>query len=420
MVRWLLVFWLFVLSAVSFLDRTNISIAGSSLATDYGLSNQQLGFVFSAFLIGYALFQTPGGWLADKLGARRVLTAAVLWWGVFTALVAVLKSTAAHALFFFIAIRFLLGAGEAIIYPASNQFVTRWIPTHQRGMANGWIFAGVGAGAGISPPLITWVMVHYGWRSSFYICAAIGLAAGTVWYLIARDKPEQHPWVEPRELAEIEAGLTVKPAASESSLVPWSKIIGSRSVLAVTVAYFCYGYVAWIFFSWFFIYLKKVRGLDLKSSALYGMLPFIAMTICCLLGGLVNDRLSKSRGKRAGRVGVAVFSMALTCVFLIFGSRADDPRLAGIVLAGDAGALYLSQSSFWSVTADIGGASSGSVSGLMNMGAQLGGALTASLTPWIADRYGWTASFLVAAALCVVGAFTWLLVDPDRKLASES
>jgi ACS family glucarate transporter-like MFS transporter len=420
MVRWLLVFWLFVLSAVSFLDRTNISIAGSSLATDYGLSNQQLGFVFSAFLIGYALFQTPGGWLADKLGSRRVLTAAVLWWGVFTALVAVLKSTAAHALFFFIAIRFLLGAGEAIIYPASNQFVTRWIPTHQRGIANGWIFAGVGAGAGISPPLITWVMVHYGWRSSFYICAAIGLAAGAVWYLIARDKPEQHPWVEAQELAEIEAGLTVKPDGSESSLVPWGTIVGSRSVLAVTVAYFCYGYVAWIFFSWFFIYLKKVRGLDLKSSALYGMLPFIAMTICCLLGGLVNDHLSKSRGKRAGRVGVAVFSMALTSVFLIFGSRADDPRLAGIVLAGGAGALYLSQSSFWSVTADIGGASSGSVSGLMNMGAQLGGALTASLTPWIADRYGWTASFLVAAALCAVGAFTWLLVDPDRKLASQS
>jgi ACS family glucarate transporter-like MFS transporter len=420
MVRWLLVFWLFVLSAVSFLDRTNISIAGSSLATDYGLSNQQLGFVFSAFLIGYALFQTPGGCLADKIGSRRVLTAAVLWWGVFTALVAVLKSTAAHALFFFIAIRFLLGAGEAIIYPASNQFVTRWIPTHQRGIANGWIFAGVGAGAGISPPLITWVMVHYGWRSSFYICAAIGLAAGAVWYLIARDKPEQHPWVEAQELAEIEAGLTVKPDGSESSLVPWGTIVGSRSVLAVTVAYFCYGYVAWIFFSWFFIYLKKVRGLDLKSSALYGMLPFIAMTICCLLGGLVNDHLSKSRGKRAGRVGVAVFSMALTSVFLIFGSRADDPRLAGIVLAGGAGALYLSQSSFWSVTADIGGASSGSVSGLMNMGAQLGGALTASLTPWIADRYGWTASFLVAAALCAVGAFTWLLVDPDRKLASQS
>ncbi len=420
MIRWLLVFWLFVLSAVSFLDRTNISIAGSSLASDYNLSNQQLGFVFSAFLIGYALFQTPGGRLADKLGSRRVLTAAVLWWGIFTAIVAVLNSSAAHALFFFVAVRFLLGAGEAIIYPASNQFVTRWIPTHQRGIANGLIFAGVGAGAGISPPLITWVMIHHGWRTSFYICAAIGLAAGAVWYVIARDKPEQHPLVSAQELAQIEAGLTVKPAASTSSLVPWSKILGSRSVLAVTVAYFCYGYVAWIFFSWFFIYLKKVRGLDLKSSAQYGMLPFLAMTVCCLAGGMINDYLSKSQGKRAGRVGVAVFSMALTCVFLILGSRANDARLAGIVLAGGAGALYLSQSSFWSVTADIGGASSGSVSGLMNMGAQLGGALTASLTPWIADRYGWTASLLVAAALCVVGALAWLLVDPERALSTRS
>ncbi len=419
-IRWLLVFWLFVLSAVSFLDRTNISIAGGSLAADYGLSNQQLGFVFSAFLIGYALFQTPGGWLADQLGSRHVLTGAVLWWGIFTALVAVIHSTVAHALFFFIAVRFLLGAGEAIIYPASNQFVACWIPTSQRGIANGLIFAGVGAGAGISPPLITWVMIQYGWRSSFYICAVIGLAAGVVWFFIARDKPEQHPWVSPSELAQIEAGLTVKPSNASASMVLWTNILASRSVLAVTIAYFCYGYVAWIFFSWFFIYLKKVRGLDLKASALYGMLPFIAMTICCLLGGLLNDRISKWQGKRAGRVGVAVFSMALTAVFLILGSRAADARLAGLVLAGGAGALYLSQSSFWSVTADIGGASSGSVSGLMNMGAQIGGALTASLTPWIADRYGWTASFLVAAALCLVGAFTWLLVDPDWKLESQS
>src|SRR5580658_766694 len=208
MIRWLLVFWLFVLSAVSFLDRTNISIAGSSLATDYGLSNQQLGFVFSAFLIGYALFQTPGGWLADKIGSRRVLTAAVLWWGVFTALVAVLKSTAAHALFFFIAIRFLLGGGEAIIYPASNQFVTRWIPTHQRGIANGLIFAGVGAGAGISPAIVTSIMVHYGWRWSFWLSALLGLVVGAVWYLTARDTPEKHSKVSASELFHIQSGLT--------------------------------------------------------------------------------------------------------------------------------------------------------------------------------------------------------------------
>ena len=116
-VRWFLVFWLFILSAVSFLDRVNISIAGSSIAAEYGLSDVHLGWVFSSFLLGYALFQTPGGRLADKWGSRRVLTAGVLWWGIFTALTAAVPSGLARALLLFISIRFLLGAGEAIIYP---------------------------------------------------------------------------------------------------------------------------------------------------------------------------------------------------------------------------------------------------------------------------------------------------------------
>jgi ACS family glucarate transporter-like MFS transporter len=182
------------------------------------------------------------------------------------------------------------------------------------------------------------------------------------------------------------------------------------------VSYFCYGYVAWIFFSWFYIYLAKVRGLDLKASAFYSMLPPIAMLVFCLLGGVVNDRLTRSQGPRAGRCGVAVFSILAAGFFIAFGARVESARLASVVLAGGAGALYFSQSSFWSVTADIAGASSGMVSGLMNMGGQVGGALTASLTPWIASRFGWTASFMTAASLCVMGAACWLVVDPSRKL----
>ena len=207
-VRWFLIFWLFILSAVAFLDRVNISIAGGSIADEYHLSNVQLGWVFSAFLVGYALMQTPGGWLADRLGSRKILAAGVLWWGIFTALSAAVPSTIVGALGIFIALRFLLGAGEAIIYPASNQFVARWIPSRERGIANGWIFAGVGAGAGITPPLITWVMLHYGWRSSFYICAVIGVLTGAIWYVIARDSPQEHPRVSAAELAAIQSGLT--------------------------------------------------------------------------------------------------------------------------------------------------------------------------------------------------------------------
>jgi len=421
-VRWFLVFWLFVLSSVAFLDRVNISVASGSIAETYSLSDVQLGAIFSAFLVGYALSQTPGGWLADRFGSRRVLTAGVLWWGVFTALAAAIPSKIGHALVAFVAIRFLLGVGEAIVYPASNQFVAHWIPTQERGIANGWIFAGVGAGAGITPPLITYVMIHWGWRWSFWICAIIGIIVGVVWYVISRDTPEQHPRVSATERAHIAAGLTGSTTSSAAgpahgALTAWRTIVGSKNVRTLTLAYFCFGYVSWIFFTWFYRYLAKVRGLDLKSSAFYATLPFIAMAAASSLGGLASDRLTRWRGKRLGRCGLAAVSMALAGGFIAFGSTVASARLASVVLAGGAGALYLAQSSFWSVSADIGGTSSGSVSGLMNTGAQTGGAITASLTPAIAVHYGWTASFLVAVAVCVCGAVSWLFVDPRQDLA---
>jgi ACS family glucarate transporter-like MFS transporter len=423
-VRWFLVFWLFVLSAVSFLDRINISIASGSIVDAYQLTDVQLGKVFSALVAGYALFQTVGGYLADRFGPRRVLTAGVLWWGVFTALTALVPANISGALALFILVRFLLGAGEAVIYPAANQFVARWIPVRERGIANGWIFAGVGAGAGLTPPLITYFMTHYGWRASFWVCAVIGLLAGAVWFFAARDDPSEHPHVSAAELATIQSGLTVSHVPNSRQepadlLVPWKRVVTSREVWALTISYFCYGYVAWIFFSWFFRYLAKVRGLDLKASAFYSMLPFLAMLVGCLLGGTVNDRLTKRSGPRLGRCIVAAFSMGVAGVFIACGSQVQGVRLASVVLAGGAGALYFAQSSFWSVTADIAGASAGSVSGFMNMGAQIGGALTGSLTPWIAVRYGWTASFLVAAALCILGALCWLAVDPLRSLTEQ-
>ena len=417
-IRWLLIFWLFVLSAVAYLDRVNISIAGSLLASEYHLSKIQLGWIFSAFLAGYALFQTPGGWLADTFGARRVLALGVVWWGIFTALTAAVPAKLSSALAAFLGVRFALGAGEAVIYPSSNQFVSRWIPRTERGIANGWIFSGVGVGAGFTPPLITYIMLRHGWRWSFVVCAVLGLFAGLVWYLIARDSPEKHPLVSANELARIQSDLPVTAGGEKSALVSWNRLLGSREVLAATLSYFSFGYVAWIFFSWFYIYLAEVRGLNLKASALYSMLPFIAMAVCSPLGGAVSDRLTRRKGARAGRSGVAVFAMILAALFLVLGSSAEDSRVAVVVLAGGAGALYLSQSSFWSVTADIGGRSSGSVSGFMNMGNQLGGMTTASLTPWIASRLGWKAPFFVAAALCLGGAVAWLFVDPSRRLDS--
>jgi ACS family glucarate transporter-like MFS transporter len=424
-VRWLLIFWLFLLSAVAFLDRVNLSIAGKFIAAEFHLSDIQLGNVLSAFLLGYALFQIPSGRFADRIGPRRVLALGVIWWGVFTALTAMVSPRFSLSVLFFVAVRFLLGAGEAIIYPASNRFVAQWIPSEERGIANGWIFAGVGVGSGATPIFITYIVTHWGWRWSFWISAVIGLFAGLIWFLIARDSPEQHPWVSSAELAFIQksGAASSLPASSANvsapkQVVPWSAILGSANVWSITLSYFCFGYVAWIFFGWFYTYMAKVRGLDLKATAAYSTMVFLAMATMSPLGGLISDALVKRRGKRFGRASIAVVSLTLACTFLILGSKADSPVLASIVLAGGAGALYLSQSSFWSVTADIAGGSSGSVSGFMNMGAQLGGAVTTTLTPVIASHFGWTVSFYVAAALAITGAFLWLFIDPTIPLVT--
>ncbi len=420
-IRWALIGWMFAISAIAYLDRVNIAIAGRAIQQEFHFNNIQLGWVFSAFVAGYALFQAPGGRLADRFGPRRILALGTIWWCIFTSLTALVPAGIASVLTVFLAVRFSLGVGEAVVYPSSNRLVAAWIPSQERGIANGLIFAGVGAGAGITPPLITYILVNYGWRWSFWISAIVGLAAGAIWFLLARDRPVDHPWVSPAELRYIRAGLPEQPTGpATSQILPWRSIFKSKDVLAVTLSYFCFGYVAYIFFTWFFIYLNTVRRLDLKSSSYYGMLPFIAMATCSPLGGWISDRLTKRYGKRIGRGAVASVSIGLAAVFIAVGTQASDARLATVVLAGGAGALYLSTSSFWSVTADLAGSSAGTVSGVMNMGNQIGGTLTASLTPLIAVHFGWTASFLVAAALCVVGSLAWLMVDPERQLAARS
>jgi len=419
--RYLLVVWLGVLSAIAFLDRTNISVAGIAISREFAISNTRLGWIFSAFLIGYAGFQVPAGMLARQLGPRRLLAFAGIWWAFFTTLTAAVPPSFRVAVPLLIAVRLALGAGEATMYPAASQFVERWFPIAERGRANGIIFAGVGLGSGLTPYIVTQISLHLGWRTSFWISAAVGVVGALIWYIIARDTPEQHNSISAPERERIVATRELSTQANgmtRARLIPWRRLLSSREVLALALSYFTFGYVAWIYFAWLFIYLAQVRGLNLKSSALYTTLPFIAMTIGCLLGGVISDAVASRFGLRAGRSIVPGFALALTAVLLIVGSRAHEARLAALVLALGAGILYLAQSAFWAVAADVGGENTSVVSAVVNMGAQLGGACVASLTPVIANHYGWTMSFVVAAVLALAGGIIWLVIDPHRRITS--
>ena len=424
-IRYLLVLWILVLSTIAFLDRTNISIAGVQISKEFRIDNSHLGWIFSAFLIGYAAFQIPGGVLVRRFGPRRVLTFFVFFWGVFTVLTALVPPDMRGAVWVLFMVRVVLGASSAVMYPSANQFVERWFPIHERGKSNGIVFGGVGLGSGLAPPLLTSIILLYGWHSAFWFCAFVGTLAAAVWYVVARDAPELHPWVSSEELAMIASGRgdTATETAEafrgekKKAAVPWMNIFTSKEVLAMMGSYFSYGYISWIFFSWFYIYLAQVRGLSLKASAVYSIFPFIAMTVGSLSGGVASDWLAHVVGARVGRCILPACALAMTGILLLVGSRAHDAVTATAVLACGAGSLYVSQSCFWSVSADFAGEFAGVVSSTVNMSCQIGAAVTASLTPLIAAHFGWEASFLAATMLAMLGAFAWLFVDPHARLA---
>lgn len=419
-IRYLLVLWLFVLSAVAYLDRTNISIAGIQISREFAVDNAHLGWIFSAFLIGYATFQIPAGLLARRLGPRRILCFGIAWCSVFAALTALVPPTVRGAVFLLALVRFGLGCGEAVMYPAASQFVKRWFPVNERGKANGLIFAGVGIGAGLTPPLVTAIILRHGWRAAFWFSAAIDATASLVWYVIARDTPAEHPLASEAEKVLIDgqrnqfsqSASPVNAVRDIKLAVPWAKILSSKEVFALTSSYFAFGYVAWIFFAWFYIYMAQVRGLNLKASAAFSTLPFIAMTLGSLGGGVVSDWIAARFGLRRGRCLLPALSFASTAILLVVGSRVHSAAAGGLILACGAGVLYISQSAFWAVTADIAGENVGVVSAIMNMGGQAGGAFTASLTPLIAVHWGWEMSFVAAASVAVLGGAAWLIINP--------
>jgi ACS family glucarate transporter-like MFS transporter len=418
-VRYLLVFWVFILSALAYVDRTNLSIAKFSIGHEFGINDATFGHILSAFLLGYAGFQIPAGLFARRVGPRRSLALLGAWWGVFIFLIACIPYQAAAALTIFLVLRFILGAGEAVMYPAATQFVERWFPARERGRANGIVFAGVGLGSTITPPLVTWIIAHHGWRASFVFSAVAGAIGGLIWYLISRDTPEQHPSVS---AAERDLILRERRKASDAKKppVPWARIFSNRSVQAMLVSYFAFLYVLWIFMGWMYTYMVKAHHVDLKSSALYTMLPYIAMTIGCLTGGTVCDGVVARFGLRMGRCGLPAIAFVLTGVLLFAGSAVQGTLAAAILLACGAGALYLSQSSYWAVCADLAGENTSVLAGVINMGGQIGGAVATSLTPLIAARFGWQAAFGTGAALALIGAASWLLVDPKCPLVPET
>ena len=417
-VHWLLLALLFGTSVVTYIDRVNISVTARQMMPAFGLTQQQMGGIFSAFVVGYALFQIPGGWLADRWGARIVLTGALMWWSICTALTAVIAvSPVAEFLGIvgaLVLVRFALGLGEAVALPSFNRAIANWMPSDARGLGIGIAIGGIGLGSAITPPLAAWVMVNWRWQTVFYLSAGLGIVMGLLWWILARDRPQEHPWTR----AQVSDPTECPQSESRTGKVPLA-LLTHASIWWLVLSYSCLGYVAYVYLSWFYLYLVNVRGFDALQGGLYASAPFWAILIGCPLGGWATDRLAATHGVTRGRLLAGMAGMACAGCAIAVGAFVDSAGLAIVSLSLGAGCLYFAVGAYWASTSDLSTTHTGTLSGLMNTGANLGGALSPSLTPWMAAQWGWSVALAAAGAIALLGAALWLKIDLSKKLDGD-
>lgn len=424
-VRWAVIGMLAVISGTTYMDRLNLGIAGKYIQDQYAFSDQTMGWILSAFVLGYALFQVPSGWAGDRIGPRRMLTFAIVWWSVFTVLTALAPELPLAGWFgvawSFAIVRFLIGMGESAAYPNSAKIVSYWSPAGSRGVATSVFIAGLGVGGAISPVAITWVMAHWGWRVSFFLCGVLGGIVAITWHLCARDHPEQHPGVNAEELQVIYRNQdkleAPKPPEDNAAVrVPWKAMFKSRSTLALVLSYFFIAYPAYIYYTWFFIYLIRVRALSVEQTGFWGSTPFIAIILLAPFGGWLSDRLVSRLGVRRGRRYALWIGVAFSAVMLPLGGYVSNNAGAILLLACASGFNLFATTIWWAACNDISPNYSGSLSGLMNMSGNLGGWLSPILTAAIVTRFGWNMAFNFAGLMTLTAGLLWAAVRADEKL----
>ena len=402
----------FFMAFLMYMERGAIGAAAPSIMREFDLDKVSMGWAISAFGWSYALCQVPAGWMADRFGPRAVLAVAMIWWSIFTAATALSFNALSLA-----ATRLLFGAGEAAAFPAGSRALVAWLPMRQRAFGQGFQHSGARLGAAVAPAIVASLIAVSGWRMVFYIFGVIGIAWALGWYAVYRNSPAEHPRVDSAELALLPMRA---PVAGRGRRVPWNHILSSRNLWRLSAVYFCYGFVLWLYLAWFPTYLKEARHFaGLKASL--ASLPLLAATATNIAGGLLSDRFaSQWKDLRRGRIIVSRFGFLIAGIALLPGVLASHEFAALACLTAALGGLELTVAVSWAICVDIGGSFSGSVSSVMNMFGNLGGAVSAVAVGYLATRFGWTSPFLVASALCVISAWVIGSIDPRRSAVGES
>ncbi len=317
--RWRIILVLFVMAVALYVDRVNISVAAPALAQEFNLSPAALGTVLSVFLFGYAIGLIPGGYLADRVGPRRLLTIAGLLWGISTAAVACLPYASKAALMALVGARFLLGLCEACAFPTFNRAVANWMLPGERARASGWLHCGAGLGGALTPPLIAVVTAYWGWRAAFLLSGVLTCSVALWWFRAATDHPADHPRVSAAEL-----NLIVSHR-EDDKIKPWPpdvawfrRMLRSREAWLLAASEFSFGVAGFVFATWFYTYLVRVRGAQSMQSAWLSSMPYMAIALGAPLGGFLCDRSARLLGAPWGRRLIPLVTIPLSGIALAF------------------------------------------------------------------------------------------------------
>lgn len=422
-IRWWIMAFTALTTAVAIVGRLDLGVLGKYIQDEFAFNAQTMGWIFSAFAFAYQPFQIPGGWAGDRYGPRKVFTFSILLWAVATAAIALVSrlplSQWVGMAWSFAILRFLIGLGEAPTSPNAAKAVSNWMGSVRRGVGVSFHIIGIGLGGALAPVAITWIGQRWGWRPCFYLSSALGIVVALIWWFYSTDRPEEHPRVNAAELALIRAGRPERDSHGAArgwprKRPPWGRMLSSLSVWGILLSYFCQGYMPFIYMTWFFIYLVRVRGLSMMQGGVWGSAPFVAMLLLAPVGGWLSDFAVARFGKRRGRQSTVWLGMGCSAILLWAGSHTVNNTAAILMLAVAAGCNYFAVPSWWATCIDLTPTYSGSLSGLMNMFS--GGWLAPILTAYIATHFGWTQALDFAALLTAIGGLLWIFVDASGSL----
>lgn len=412
--RWFVLFLISLMYLITYMDRANIGVTASSMASEFGMSKIDMGLVFSAFAWAYAAGQIPGGWLADRFGPKKVLLSIVSFWSFMTAATAWASGTVS-----LIGVRFLFGLGEAGAFPTASRAMQLWFPREERGIIQGVTHCFSRLAVAATPFIAVAIMTAFGWRWVFYLFALPGLAWAVLFAVLYRNRPQENPRVNEAELAHIRGGQENAAIHSTSrQSVPWKRIFSSPNMAYIAGAYFCFFYGSYFYLTWFPTYLLEYRHLSLKEVGLWASVPLITAMIGDITGGWLTDTLyRRTRRLKFSRRFVAALAYLGAATFLVPAALTGDAMTAIFCLAASNFFLEMVLGPAWAVPMDVAGASSGTVTGVMNMTGAVGAAISPLVFAALVERGSWAAPFLVTAGLLVIGALIWIfLIDPERSV----